>query len=395
MSSDERPARTWTIVANHAAVPKAGHVRVMDPSPCAEGSIESCQTANPNENPFTGEDIDWLENNAFKYFDITNIDLSASLADEIDLDESVIWLLRYAENGTFTSDAYTGVSELDNVDLSDVIGISVTFQAKDAGNVGVGNTITQANRFTIEIESTLRVTPRGDSESLKLGANDTQNIDNRVFAQSYDDIVAPDVHTGDVADAQSLLKGGDVKVAPFKSLTPGEIVDANPDVEVIATLRANQGTKPRSTLSPDRVVIEDQADSVEFWDTFNFTGLGQVTLPAGADQVQVDVFGDFDDSGQATWLEGDAEANAELPPSLGAESFDQVEGIRFTFTRADGDFFDPTLPPANNWEAIANFTVEIRDTYRESGNEVTFDRSEEHTSELKSRGQLVCRLRLE
>src|SRR5690625_845159 len=141
------------------------------------------------------------------------------------------------------------------------------------------------------------------------------------------------------------------------SVTPDEIVSANPHVPVTVTLGANQGADPRSTLSPDTVVIEDQADSPDFWNTFNFTGIEDVTLPAGADRVQVDVFGDFDGNGKA-WLEGTAAADATLP--IDASDFDAVEGIRFTFTRADGEYFDASLPPANNWSVSAEFRSEER-----------------------------------
>src|SRR5690625_4086676 len=371
--SGDKPSRTWTIMGHHAAVPKAGHVRIMDPAPCAQVSIESCQTAAPNlDDPFANADVDWLEDNVFKYFDVTGINLTASITEQVDLEESVIWLLRYHEqNGDISSDSITGVGALIEADLANVIVVSVTFQAEGAGNAGVGNTITQDNRFTIEIESTLRETARGETAPLQLGVNDTIDLDNRVFAQSYDDILVPDVRSGDTANAESLLTGGDVAIAPFKSLTPGEIVDANPDVEVTATLRANQGTHAHNALSPSRVVIEDQAHSGEFWNTFNFTGLGEVTFPAGANRVQVDLFGAFADFESADWVEGDASADAELP--INETDFDKVEGIRFIFTRDDGQYFDPTPPPANNWEAVANFTVELRDTYRDSGDEVVFD----------------------
>ncbi|WP_396043848.1 hypothetical protein [Aeromicrobium sp. UC242_57] len=137
---------------------------------------------------------------------------------------------------------------------------------------------------------------------------------------------------------------------------------------------ATQGSDPRSTLSPNKVTIEDQADSAAFWNQFEFTGLGAVTLPAGADQVKVDVY-----DGSA-WVDGTAAATAALPTGVDDED---VQGIRFTFTRADGALFSQTVP-APNWTASGAFTVTLRETYRDSGEPVTFDHTVENTQTSQS-----------
>ena len=185
-----------------------------------------------------------------------------------------------------------------------------------------------------------------------------------MFAQSYDPVTSPDTKTGDVADTTTQLTGGVINVTPTKSVTPSTITqpdaDANRDT-VTVTLGANQGTNPRSTLSPAKVVIEDQAKSPAFWNAFDFTALGAVALPAGADRVQVDLYD------RAQWVLGTPGVTATLP----SVPFADIQGIRITFTRADGGLFSSTLP-APNWSASATYTVNLRTTYRDSGDPMAF-----------------------
>ncbi len=137
---------------------------------------------------------------------------------------------------------------------------------------------------------------------------------------------------------------------------------------------ANQGSNPRSTLSPNVVVVEDFADATAFWNTFDLVGLGAVTLPAGADRVRVDVH-----TG-GRWIQGTAAATAALPTGTDVTA---VDGIRFTFTRADGALFSNTLPAAN-WSASAAFTVKVRDAYRDASGPVSFDHTVTNTQSSQS-----------
>ncbi|MCM3661273.1 DUF5979 domain-containing protein [Georgenia satyanarayanai] len=384
--ADQWPTATWTITANNASVASAGYVRVTDPAAACSAPAPSadCQLADPNGNPFANEGIDWLKDSPFEYFDLTGIDLAASIEHQIDLDATVVWLLRYdAADATYSTTqlSSTAAEALDTGDLADVVGISATFQAANAGVDGVGTTITQENRLTITLDSQLRTTPRSSEIPLELSVTQTIDVDNRVFAQSYDDVLSPGVPTGDLADIGVVLTGGDVNIAPSKSVTPTEILLADPDVPVTVTLGANQGTDPRSTLSPSTVVIEDQAGSPDFWNSFDFTGLGGVTLPQGADRVQVDVYGPFGDDDADTWATGTPAATAAVP--VAADDYGDIQGIRFTYTRDDGGYFHPTSPAAN-WAADASFMVELRDTYRDSGDDMVFAGSVDNTQTSQS-----------
>ena len=381
---DRWPTATWTITAHNASVAAAGHVRVTDPAtPCAAPApVSACQTSDPDADPF-GADVDWLEHSPFRYVDLTRVALSASRADEVDLDATVVWLLHH-DGQAYTTSRHTGTAAaaLDAAALADVVGVSVTFQAHDAGAAGVGTTITQANRLGVTLETRLRPTPRGTDEPLVLGVTRTLDLDNRVFAQSYDDVLSPGDTTGDLASARVVLTGGDVNVRPAKTVSPSQVLLADPDVPVTVTLAADQGTSPRSTLSPSRVVLEDQAASADFWDTVDLTGLGTVSLPAGADRVAVGVYGPFGPQGSPAWVDGAPAATAELP--VPAEAYGDVQGIRFAFTRADGGYFDQAPPPAASWSARAAFTVAVRDTYRASGEEVVFTGSVVNTVTAQS-----------
>lgn len=123
-----------------------------------------------------------------------------------------------------------------------------------------------------------------------LTAGNTVDVTNRAFSQSYDPVISPGTTTGDLDDVKIVLTGGVVNVNPTKTVSPTLINEPAKDTPVTVTLGADQGTSPRSTLSPAQVIIEDQADSPDFWNTFEFTGLGAVVKPAGADLVQVDVY---------------------------------------------------------------------------------------------------------
>ncbi|WP_235736716.1 DUF5979 domain-containing protein [Nocardioides alcanivorans] len=359
------PTATWSITGNNASVGRASYVRLTDPAVCTDTTLADCQTdgdvAGATGDPFDTS-RDWLTQssnpNPFERFDATGIMIAASEPDQVDLDATTVWLLHH-NGGTYTTTQHTAteVTAMSATDLADVVGISVTFQDTDPATSG--GTITQPNDLTIVIESQLRATYRSSGDDLVLAAGQTEEQTNRVFAQSYDPITSPGTKTGDVAHATAELTGGVVNILPSKSISPQQITQPQHDVDddnVTVTVGANQGAGPRSTLSPQQVVIEDQADSPEFWNAFDFTGLGSVTLPAGADQVQVDLFDGTD------WIPGTPSADG-LPLPGGVANAD-VQGIRFTFSRADGALFSGTVP-APNWSAAAVFTANLRETYRD------------------------------
>ncbi|MFT3872589.1 MAG: DUF5979 domain-containing protein [Nocardioides sp.] len=376
-SAADYPTASWQMVAHNTSTARASYVRVTDPATCSDTALGDCQTAataaGATGNPFvTDGSVDYLTDSAmgtpFDRFNLTGINIAASIPGQVDLSQSVVWLLRY-QGGTYTAEQTTAAAV--NAMLTNpetIVGISVTFQGADPASTG--GTITQDNLLSVTMSTQLRTTLRSSGADQVLSAGQNVEVPNRVFAQSYDPVTSPGTVTGDVDDAQVNLTGGDINITPTKSVSPGVVYEADPDAPVTVTLGANQGSNPRSTLPPSSVVIEDQADSVGFWNTFQFTGLGAITLPAGADRVQVDVYGPFGAGGALGWATGTPAASTPEVPVAEA-SYPDIQGIRITYTRADGGYFSGV--PAANWSASAVFTVEVRDTYLDSGDPVEFE----------------------
>lgn len=378
----EYPTARWSIVGNNASTARASYVRLTDPSQCA-------QTAKPNPvecesaaavdadgkvpgalaDPFKGFDQlnpgEGYPDSPFERFDATKITIGASIAGEVDLNASKVWLLRYNQSARTYSTTETtaaAVNAMDATELADVVGISVTFQGSDPATTG--GTISGSNKLTITIDSRLRATLRSSGEPQTLAANKKVDVTNRVFSQSYDPVLADGVKTGDSATVLTVLTGGVLDIAATKTITPKMLNEPERDKPVTVTLGANQGS---STLAPSRVVIEDQAKSAEFFKSYAFDALGTITLPKGADQVQVDV------SVNGVWISGSptSAADAKLP-DLGSATTADIQGIRFTYTRDDGKEFQTKIP-ADKWSANAAFTVKVRDTYYGSTDPVQFD----------------------
>lgn len=374
------PTAKWTMTAHNDATAKASALRMTDPATCSQTALAGCQSdvSAAFTDPFdTSKNYltDAGTPTPFDRFSATKITIAASIPAQIDASGSTVWLLHYA-GGTYTRTSHTiaQVNAFTADQLADVVGVSVTFRGVSAANTG---TIDQSNVFTVTIDSRLRPTLRSSGDAQVLPAGKTVDVSNRVFAQSYDPVLAPTTKTGDVADAKVVLTGGVVNITPTKSVSAASIAEPAKSTPVTVTLGANQGSNPRSTLSPNVVVVEDFADATAFWNTFDLVGLGAVTLPAGADRVRVDVH-----TGGITgsWIQGSAAATAALPTGTDVTA---VDGIRFTFTRADGGLFSNTLPAAN-WSASAAFTVKVRDAHRDASGPVTFDHTVTNTQSSQS-----------
>ncbi|MGW8484553.1 DUF5979 domain-containing protein [Microbacterium sp. NPDC055903] len=371
------PSATFTLEARNDSVAKASYIRVTDPPVCADADpMAACQSAptaaGAKGDPFTA-DIDWLtadgQGNPFERFDLRAVTISAAIADQVDLAESVVWLLRYVD-GEYVSEATSAaaVNAMTAAQLADVVGISVTFQGTDPEVTG--GTITPANVLKIVLQTQVRTTLRSTGEAQTVAANERVGVANRVFAQSYDPILAADVTTGARDAVAVTLTGGDLNVAPTKSVTPDALTEPTRDTPVTVRLGANQGTNPVSTLATREVrLTDDSTTSPEFWDAFDLTGLGAITAPAGADRVAVSVYGPFGIDGELAWVSSAATpvAGAVLP--VEAEQYGDVVGIRFAFSRADGGLFSSAFP-APSWNAAAAFTVQLRDTHRAGGEPV-------------------------
>jgi fimbrial isopeptide formation D2 family protein len=371
------PTAQFTLEARNDSVSKASYIRVTDPPVCADGeAMSACQSAGTvagaTADPFT-DGVDWLtapgQGNPFDRFDLRKVTVSAAIADQVDLAASTVWLLRYSA-GAYTTEQTTAaaVNALDAAALADVVGVSVTFQGTDPEVTG--GTITPANVLRIVMDTQLRPEIRSSGAAQTVVANDRVGVANRVFAQSYDPILSDGALTGARDAAAVTLTGGDLNVAPSKTVSPDALTEPTKDAPVTVTLGANQGTDPVSTLSPAEVrLTDDTANSPEFWDAFDFTGLGTIAAPAGADRVTVAVYGPFGTDGADAWVASEPTTIAQATVPVETDRYAEIEGVRFAFSRADGAFFSPTVP-APAWTARAAFTVELRDAYRESGDEV-------------------------
>jgi fimbrial isopeptide formation D2 family protein len=393
-SGAEQPTISYTATAQSTAVARASYVRITDPAGCGE-SAGTCQSvgnaAGATGDPFTA-DVDWLRpggvQSPFDRLDITAVTVDVSRPAEVDLDQSVAWVLRhdadapegerYVSERTTIADLVTWAPER----LADVVGVSVTFQAPDPG--GQGGTITAANRLTLNVATALRTHVRSTGEPVELRAGQTVDTVNRAFGQSYDPVLAPTTETGDVADADVVLTGGTIDVTPGKQVAPTALTEPGRRTPVTVTLGAASSRDPLATLAPAQVWLRDDAtSSPEFWDAFDFTGLGRLTAPAGADQVAVDVYGPFGAGGAMAWTSSAPTPVDAAAVPVPAERYDEVEGVRVTFSRADGAFFSPVVP-APAWSAQAAFTVTLRDTHRASGEPVEMAGSVRNTVTVQS-----------
>lgn len=370
--AEDYPTATWTVTGHNASASRATYVRITDPATCTDTTLDQCQTTS-DDGPVDGAladpfdpTVDYLTETQTPWdrFTITGLTIAASIPAEVNETTSIVWLLHYDPLArTYSTTSISSVANANNLtaaELADVVGVSVTWE--DLNVFDEQGSITQDNLLSITFDSILRPTIRSTGEDQVLVAGETLDVTNRAFAQSYDPVTSPGVATGDVDDATVTLTGGIVNINPTKTISPTIINEPDPDVPVTVTLAADQGSDPRSTLSPQQVVITDQADAVEFFNEFEFTGLGAVTLPDGADRVRIDLYDGSD------WVLGTAGPTASLP----AVPFADVQGIRCTFDRADGELFSPVVP-APNWAASCAFTVQLRATYRDSGDPVTFD----------------------
>src|SRR5699024_2464620 len=203
--AEDYPSATFTLVANSNSVTPASYVRVTDPAGCTDAEdVAVCQTEATADgatgDPFAS-DHTWLtEESLFDRFDLTGVDISASIPAEVDLEASTVWLLHAADGQlTSTSTTAAAANELTAADLADVVAISVTYTGPEAA------TITAQNRLTVQLETQLRPTLRISGADQVLSANDREQVPNRVFAQSYDTILNDGVLTGADAAASARL----------------------------------------------------------------------------------------------------------------------------------------------------------------------------------------------
>lgn len=402
------PAARWVVEARNNSVSRASYLRVMDSPVCLDTApVTDCESpataADAVADPFDTS-IDWLTrdegNNPFDRFTLTNIDVIASTPSEIDRDASVVWLLRY-NAGVYTTEqtTITAAHAMTPSELVDVVGVSVTFQGTNPAVTG--GTISSSNVLQVVLDVRARTHLRSSGAVQDLVANQTVQVPNGAFAQSYDVVLNDGERNGAYATATAVLTGGDINVAAVKSVSPSLITEPKRHDPVTVTIGANQGTAPASTLSPAEVrLVDSVATSPEFWDYFDFVGLGTVTAPAGADRVTVGVYGPFGPNGAYQWITSAKQELAGVQMPVTASQYPLIEGVRFVFSRADGAFFSNSVPAAT-WSTSIDYEVVLRDELRKSGAaidlpdtvenvvEVISDRLNGESSEIREAAALV------
>ncbi len=375
------PTRTFTVEAWNDSVARASYVRVSDPA-CSDVDVQdgACVLTDPTADPF-GTDVDWLApgtaGSVFDRFDLTDVEITTTRADEVDLAASTAWLL-HLRDGDLVVERTTAAAlvGMPPAQLADVVGVSVTFQGTQPQVTG--GTITQGNRLGLVLSTRLRTHVRSTGVAQTLAAGRTLDVENHAYAQSYDPVLDPDGDTiaAGTDDATVPLTGGDINVGVTKDVTPSTVTEPARGEPLTVTLTADRGVSPVGTLAPAEVVLtDDSTTSPEFWDEFDLVGVGDVTLPAGADQVRVDLYGPFGTDGELVWVEGSAGTGTPVLP-VAADRLDDVQGVRYVVSRADGAFFS-TQVPAAAWTMRADFQVRLRDTTRGTGDPIELD--DEHT----------------
>ncbi|WP_156887486.1 isopeptide-forming domain-containing fimbrial protein [Propionicicella superfundia] len=343
------PTIRYTLRAWNASDSRASYLRVTDPVPCTTPT--DCVTqADEYTDPgavFDGATYDPAEN-PFERLTVTDVTFQNPQGLPVDLDVTRVAVWHYnAGTTTVTEQSLRQFLDASATDLADVIGFSVVYSSSDPASTGglfpAGNA--NDNSLILLLDTRLRPTLRSTGATT---AGDL-TLDNDLLAQSHDPVLAPAARPNASATTPVQLRAADLDVTASKSLSPDTILETNPSVPVTVTLGATDGS---STVAAETATISDT--DTGFWDAFEFSALGSVTRPAGADRVRVDVqVGD-----DPAWIEGTAATSAALPSQVSDPS--TITGIRFVFLRSDGLPFSATAPSAD-WSAQAVFTVRLRD----------------------------------
>jgi uncharacterized repeat protein (TIGR01451 family) len=343
------PTVTWTVDASNTSSARASYLRVTDPMACdTTADCVTKATATGAEDVFVGADYDADEaaRNTFDRFTLTGIDFTIPSALPIDKNASTVALWHLLPSGA-TSATEVSLADADALgaaDLADVIGVSVVYQSTDPATTG--GLLVKDQKVTMKLTTQLRKFLRSDAETRVAGGAE---LINTTLAQTYDPVLAPTATPYDDAEASVGLLAGVLDVTASKSITPETILEADPGTPVTVALGATDGD---STIAAETATIADT--DADFWKSFQFSGLGKVTPPAGADLVRVDV-----QLGSSAWVEGAAAAKAALPASVSAADYESITGIRFVFSNSSNAPFSATAPSAD-WNAAAAFTATLR-----------------------------------
>lgn len=357
----EYPDITYTVTASNDSASRASYLRVTDPLACTDATVEDCvlDATDWDANPFA--DAEYDASNPFERADLTRLTFSIPAGAGVDASTSMVTLWKRASDGTLSTEVVSiaAATSLTATQLADVVGVSVLYQGTDPDTAG--GTIATNAKLTMTFTTKVRVTARSTGAI----ATDPVIVHNDTIAQPFDPVLSPNATPYDTASADVRLVTGVLDVTASKTITPGSIIERDRAQDVSVRLQATSGD---ATVAAQEVTITDADDA--FWDRFQLTAIAGVQLPSGADQVRVDV-----QAGSGDWVTGAVGPIAALPAGVSPAD---VTGIRFVFTRADGDIFSHTAPPAG-WTAAATLTVRLLDAVRGTDDAIPFPSTVDNT----------------
>lgn len=290
-------------------------------------------------------------------FDVFNLKGFVGISQPAGTTATIVELT--SANGDVQTITRTAALGLTEAQLADIVSVRVLH----TGRINSGATA------TLSLDTRLRATHR--STDAPVTAADS-GVVNDTIAQVTDLGGSPGSNPTATDDASIELQATNISVTAGKTfnITSQQEPDRAP---ITMTLSGRPGGSVRAV----ELVLTDDAGT--FWNAFDYVGLApQITLTAPINRVQLDVCVDRDfadvsldcEASGGTWVDGVAQTAAQfnaspLPAGVAAG---EVEGVRYTFTRADGGFWENPATPLQQVPVAVQRRVELR-----SGGEVPSD----------------------
>ncbi|MFK4730775.1 DUF5979 domain-containing protein [Agromyces mediolanus] len=319
---EDYPSGRVTIIGTNATVAQVDTLSVSDPSPAQTGP------------------------SAFDAFDLRRI---VSISVPGGTVTATVQLTR--EGGAVDEVSIATATGMSATELADVVGIAVVHEGRIASGADT--------RLVMDLR--LRATHRVGGAPVTAADSPVHNV-----AQSaVEDLggVNDQHRVTDDDDAQMRLVELEIGVIAGKRFSPQAQVEADRD-PIVMTLTA----RPTGSARAAELVVTD--DEATFWNAFDFVDFGPTfTLTSPITRVQVDAFtgatftaepdGSLTRTG-GSWVTGSPGTTPQLPATVQPED---VQGLRFTFSRADGAQWEN---PANPLQQMPLF-VQRRLEYRSGG----------------------------
>lgn len=287
-------------------------------------------------------------------FDVFNIKGFVTISQPSGTTETVVDLT--SADGSVQTVTRAVALAMTEAQLADVVSVRVLHTGR----------IDSGAQATLRLDTRLRATHRSTDAPVTVAdsavANDT-------IAQVADLGGSPDSSPTATDDASMVLQPTSISVTAGKSFDVASQQEPN-RAPIVMTLSGRPGGSVRAV----ELVLTDDAGT--FWNAFDYVAPAQqLTLTAPINRVQLDVCvgRDFTDvsldcvASGGTWVNGTSLTAAQfsvasLPAGVTAA---EVEGVRYTFTRADGAFWENPATPLQQVPVSVQRRVELR-----SGGEV-------------------------